>query len=76
MCKPVEYSKPETSPLRQCFGKLDKREVSFLAGVSVVMGFESCGRSRYREQKVPLCRRAVKIMWCDVQYVELQGQSH
>lgn len=39
------------------------------------MGFESCGCSRYKEKKkAPRYRRAVEIMWCDVQYVEVQGQ--
>lgn len=54
MCKPVEYSKPEASPLMQRFGKLDKREVAFLAGVSVVMGFESCNWSWNRGKKSAL----------------------
>lgn len=74
MCKPVEYSKPETSPLLQRFSKLDKREVPFLASVSVVMGFESCNWSWNREKKVPCYWRCVGIVWCNVQYVELQGQ--
>lgn len=57
------------------FSKLDNREVPFLAGVSVVMGFESCDCSwKRKKKKVPCYWRCVGIMGCDVQYVELQGQ--